>query len=134
MATKTLEFPHNLNVSIQQTDIMYTCLIVSEQAGINHPGANLDTKPFAIGEVVNVSFGGKSVIINIDDYSHIWDSPADEGMGLVLTNQHYLFFSKDNRTNMSGILGYYNLVEYRNYSNKQAEIFATGTEYVSSSK
>ena len=35
---------------------------------------------------------------------------------------------------MSGILGYYASVEYRNYSRKKAEIFATGTEYAPSSK
>jgi hypothetical protein len=35
---------------------------------------------------------------------------------------------------MSGILGNYALVEYRNYSKKQAEIFATGAEFAPSSK
>ena len=49
-------------------------------------------------------------------------------------NGDYIFFSKDNRANMSGILGYYALVEYRNYSKKQAEIFATGVEHSISSK
>ena len=35
---------------------------------------------------------------------------------------------------MSGILGYYALTEYRNYSKNEAEMFATGTEYAPSSK
>jgi len=45
-----------------------------------------------------------------------------------------LFFSKDRRVNTSGILGYYALTEYRNYSKNKAEIFATGAEYAPSSK
>jgi len=116
-----------LNVSIQPTDIVYACIINSGQAGVNHPNANQDTKPFAIGEVVDSP------------------SPPDHFAGnfwmqtngyppTTLTGNHYVFFSKDNRANMSGILGYYALVEYRNYAKGQAEIFATGTEFSPSSK
>ena len=129
----TLTFPHALNVSVQPTDIMYTSLVVATQSGINHPTANADTKPFAIGEVTEVDFEDNFVVIDRDGYESVWDLPPD-GMGLELTTQHYLFFSKDRRTSMSGILGYYSLVEYRNYSSKQAEIFATSTEFSSSSK
>mgnify|MGYP003138028651 CR=1 FL=1 len=53
---------------------------------------------------------------------------------VTLTEQHYLFFSKNRAVNISGVLGYYASVEYRNYSKKKAEIFATGTEYAPSSK
>ena len=129
----TLTFPHTLNVSVQPTDIMYTCLVVDTQAGVNHPTANTNTKPFAIGEVTEVDFDDDFVVIDRDGYEDVWDLPPG-GMGLELTNQHYLFFSKDRRTNMSGILGYYSLVEYRNYSSKEAEIFATSSEFSSSSK
>ena len=132
----TLTFPHTLNVSVQPTDIMYTSLAINTQSGINHPTANADTKPFAIGEVTKVLFDDRQVIIDRDLYESVWNLPTDTppGMGFTLTNQHYLFFSKDRRTNMSGILGYYSLVEYRNYSSKEAEIFATSSEFSSSSK
>ena len=49
---KQLQFFLPLNVSIQPTDIVYACLIVGDQAGVNHPNANVDTKPFAIGVVI----------------------------------------------------------------------------------
>ena len=122
-----LNFLHTINVSVQPTDIMYTCLIVADQAGVNHPSANVDTKPFAIGVVTDVEHGGNS--INIWYPNGINTLPMFE-----LTSNHYLFFSKDRRTNMSGILGYYSLTEYRNYTSKKAEIFATTADFSSSSK
>ena len=128
----TLQFP-TLNVSVQPTDVVYTCLTVGDQAGINHPSATVDTKPFPIGEVVSVNH--KIGEIKVDDLDGT--EPLPHGPYLPyppLTNDHYFFFSKDRRTSMSGILGYYALVEYRNHSKKQVEIFATSTEFSISSK
>ena len=122
MAIFDLQFS-KLNVSVQPTDVVYACLTVNEQAGVNTPNAAIDTKPFPIGEVVSVDHGNASITVNDSDYIYP-----------TLTSSHYFFFSKDKRTNMSGILGYYALVEYRNYSKKQAEIFATGVDFSISSK
>ena len=122
MAIFTLSFP-SLNVSVQPTDVVYACLIISEQAGINHPSATVDTKPFPIGVVDAVNH--VSGVVSVDDTDYTYPT---------LTSSHYFFFSKDKRANMSGILGYYALVEYRNHSKKQVEIFATGTEFSISSK
>ena len=130
-----LNFLHTINVSVQPTDIMYTCLIVADQAGVNHPSANVDTKPFAIGVVTDVEHGGNSIIIDRDNYQDIWYPNGINTLPMFeLTSNHYLFFSKDRRTNMSGILGYYSLTEYRNYTSKKAEIFATTADFSSSSK
>ena len=132
---KSLVLTNTLNVSIQPTDIVYTCIHVDGQAGVNHPNANVDTKPFAIGVVVEVVHADNQVIIDRDNYQDIW---YPNGFGITpvfeLTANHYLFFSKDRRTNMSGILGYYSLTEYRNYTSKKAEIFATTVDFSSSSK
>ena len=116
-----------LNVSVQPTDVLYASLTPGGQAGVNHPSATQDTKPIAIGEVVDSPsppnhFGG-TFWMETSGYPSV-----------ALTGQHYIFFSKDNRANMSGILGYYALVEYRNYTKNQAEMFATGTEFSPSSK
>ena len=118
----TLTFP-TLNVSIQPTDIVYTCLIRDGQAGINHPSANVDTKPIDIGVVTVVNH--VTGVVSIDDTGFTYPT---------LTSSHYFFFSKDKTVNTSGILGYYALVEYRNHSKKQVEIFATSTEFSISSK
>ena len=132
MAIFNLQFP-TLNVSVQPTDVVYACLTVDDQAGINHPSTTVDTKPFPIGEVVVVNH--KTGEIKVDDLDGT--EPLPHGPYLPypqLTSGHYFFFSKDKRTNMSGILGYYALVEYRNYSKKQVEMFATGVDFSPSSK
>ena len=113
-----------LNVSVQPTDVVYACLTnASGQGGINTPNTSTNTKPFPIGVVDTVNHGLAQ--IDVDDSGYTYPT---------LTSDHYFFFSKDKRANMSGILGYYALVEYRNYSKKQAEVFATGVEYSISSK
>ena len=125
MAIITLQFP-TLNVSVQPTDVVYACLTQNNQAGVNHPNATINTKPVAIGVVIGtppVNHATATITVDTAGYPPV-----------ALTTLHYLFFSKDKRANMSGILGYYALVEYRNHSSKQAEIFATSTEFFPSSK
>ena len=46
----------------------------------------------------------------------------------------YIMFSKDNKANMSSILGYYASVEYRNSSQIKSELFNVGTDFFESSK
>jgi len=46
----------------------------------------------------------------------------------------YIMFSKDNKANMSSILGYYASVEYRNSSQVKSELFNVGTDFFESSK
>ena len=49
-------------------------------------------------------------------------------------NGSYIMFSKDNKANMSSILGYYASVEYRNSSQIKSELFNVGTDFFESSK
>jgi len=46
----------------------------------------------------------------------------------------YIMFSKDNKANMSSILGYYASVEYRNSSQIKSELFNVGADFFESSK
>tara|TARA_R110002110_G_scaffold25211_2_gene93748 strand:+ start:13275 stop:14267 length:993 start_codon:yes stop_codon:yes gene_type:complete len=46
----------------------------------------------------------------------------------------YIMFSKDNKANMSSILGYYASVEYRNSSQIKSELFNVGVDFFESSK
>ena len=46
----------------------------------------------------------------------------------------YIMFSKDNKANMSSMLGYYASVEYRNSSQIKSELFNVGTDFFESSK
>ena len=110
----------DINVSLQVGDAIYTTLLTNDQAGVNTTSGH---KPILFGFVVSID----DSVIGIDQ-SGISPTPP------ILTSEHYLFFSKNRAVNTSGVLGYYVSVEYRNYSKKKAEIFATGTEYAPSSK
>ena len=46
----------------------------------------------------------------------------------------FIFFSKDNKANLSSILGYYAEVEFRNSSQEEGELFSVGCEVFESSK
>ena len=117
----TITLANTLNISIQPRDIVYAVTLSGGQAGRNFIG----NKPVPIGEVINNGVDHANNKVTFDDSaygSYTWSS------------DHYFFFSKNKSVNTSGITGYYALTEYRNYSKKEAEIFATGTEYAPSSK
>ena len=50
------------------------------------------------------------------------------------TQGSFIMFSKDNKANMSSILGYYASVEFRNSSQVKSELFNVGTDFFISSK
>ena len=130
MPLADLTFPQEepLNVSIQVTDIIYVAKLVNDQSGKNHI-TGIDTKPVAWGQVVDVDFDANTIQVQTTGYV-----PGLFAQIPDIVGTHYLFFSKDKRANISGMLGYYAEVEYRNYSRLPAEMFATATEFVESSK
>ena len=46
----------------------------------------------------------------------------------------FIMFSKDNKANLSSLLGYYSLVRLRNNSKTEAELFGIGADFIESSK
>ena len=123
MPTQVLQISGGLNISIQEGDTVYAAKLVGGQSGTNHPGSgSTDTKPVAIGKVTAINQGGGS--ITIDTY------PAINSFA----GNTYVMFSKDNRVNTSGIVGYFAECELKNYSTKAAEIFVIAADYVESSK
>lgn len=50
------------------------------------------------------------------------------------TSSSFILFSKTNAANISGILGYYAEVTFKNKSTNKAELFSIGTEIFESSK
>ena len=119
----TIQFDSELNISVQPTDILYATLLTGEQSGVNHSRGT--ETPIAIGEIKKANHGLSSPTLEIETNGY----PS-----VTITDRHYLFFSKNKAVNTSGLVGYYALTEYRNYSKKAAEIFATGAEYSPSSK
>ena len=129
MAVIQIDFDFPLNVSVQPTDTLYITLCNAStggQAGTNHI-SSFDTKPEAFGEIITVDFNTDTIWVETTGF------PVSTH-NATITSDHYLFFSKDKRVNLSGMLGYYAEVEYRNNTKRQAEIFATATNFVESSK
>ena len=123
MPTQVLQISGGLNISIQEGDTVYAAKLVGGQSGTNHPGSgSTNTKPIAIGKVTSVNQNGGSITINT--------YPAINNF----SGNSYIMFSKDNRVNTSGIIGYFAECELKNHSTKAAEIFVVGADYVESSK
>tara|TARA_R100000900_G_scaffold125750_2_gene100288 strand:+ start:3578 stop:3973 length:396 start_codon:yes stop_codon:yes gene_type:complete len=122
------------NMSIQIGDIVYTTIVDSAgTSGVNTFSGN---KPIPIGVVTSLApsnYSG-SEGWNSSTWALVIGVDVTGFASVTLTSSSYLFFSKSKAANVSGVLGYYASVEYRNYSKKKAEIFATGTEYAPSSK
>tara|TARA_R100001369_G_scaffold39230_2_gene65296 strand:- start:1426 stop:2514 length:1089 start_codon:yes stop_codon:yes gene_type:complete len=76
-------------------------------------------EPYGVGELSYASGGPLygSIVLNED-----------------CTGGSYIMFSKDNKANMSSILGYYASVEYRNSSQIKSELFNVGADFFESSK
>ena len=54
--------------------------------------------------------------------------------GSLNGSSYFVLFSKDNRANLSSILGYYADIEFKNDSKQEAELFAVGVDAFESSK
>ena len=118
-----LTFNYDLNISIQKGDTVYYAKQVSGQSGTNHPNAGgTNTKPQVVGVVDDINHGGNS--IQVDNTVSMYTPISGD----------YLMFNKNKVANLSGITGYFAETEYRNYSKRQAEMFATAVDYVESSK
>jgi len=117
----TVQFAYPLNVSVQPTDKLYATVPNAGQSGSNHPSpGGVNTKPFEVGIIDSINYATSELT---------YTSTGGMPVGNV-----YLFASKDNRINMSGILGYFAEVELVNHSTKAAEIFVVAADYVPSSK
>ena len=60
------------------------------------------------------------------------DLPYDGGLAANATP--FILFSKDNKANLSSVLGYYADVKMVNNSTAEAELFSVGVDYFESSK
>ena len=53
---------------------------------------------------------------------------------VVPTTSDFIFFSKDNKVNLTSLLGYFASVKFKNNSTSKAEMFSIGCEIAESSK
>tara|TARA_R110000765_G_scaffold1482_1_gene3820 strand:- start:440 stop:1378 length:939 start_codon:yes stop_codon:yes gene_type:complete len=67
-----------------------------------------------------------SIIADYDDAIAAIYGPPSEG--------DFIMFSKDNKVNLSSLLGYYSLLKLGNNSTSKAEMFSVGANFIESSK
>ena len=116
----TIYFPNPLNVSVQIGDMAY--YMKQQQTLGTHQHSQQ-------GDIVQI---GPIVSIGTDWITCDW-SPNPIGSPWP-TNGMFIMFSKDNKANLSSILGYYAEVKFTNNSPNEAELFSVGTEIFESSK
>ena len=116
----TIPFSNPLNTSVQVGDVAYYVNTTT-------------TGGFTTQNLANVNEIGP--ITSITPWNGISSSITCNSPGPPYPVQgSFIMFSKDNKVNMSSILGYYAEVEFRNNSTKEAELFSVGTEIFESSK
>tara|TARA_R110000803_G_scaffold209689_2_gene279821 strand:+ start:48 stop:464 length:417 start_codon:yes stop_codon:yes gene_type:complete len=138
MAAINLIFNHDINVSVQVGDLVYWVPTVP----IGVPGTlgnwasattPHDSAPreniILIGPVLSFTpWNGSSTTITAE-----YD-PLIAALHGSPTNLDFIMFSKDNKVNLSSLLGYYAKAQFRNNSTTEAELFAVGADFVESSK
>ena len=126
MAILTLTFSSGLNTDVQVGDTAYYTPTTPVAGGADFNSGIFDTAASSsiveIGIVTIVNNSSKSITCDI---STTTPSP-DEG--------DFIFFSKDNQVNASGLIGYYAEFKLKNNSTSESELFSVASEVFESSK
>jgi hypothetical protein len=132
-----LIFPHRLNVSVQVKDIAYFAE--------TNPNPLEPYKTWAAGTTPHYQANQDDIIIiGIIETIQQWDGTqsvisCDMSVDILNTygippNGAFIMFSKDNKVNLSSILGYYASIKLVNDSKEKAELFSVGADMFISSK
>mgnify|MGYP003151369396 FL=1 len=125
MPIVTLEFTQPLNASCQVGDTAYYVnTSTSEKAGHENDGFTINsTDPIEIGTIIEIKDREAAPTVKV--YSTIagWSS----------TQSRFIFFSKDNKANLSSPLGYFASVKLVNDSTTEAELHAVSMDIFDSS-
>jgi len=116
----TIGFSQDINVSIQVGDLAWYIPTNVQGAQGNQYNTNDIDNVVLIGPVTNIN--GNILTIDLNSGNN---APA-------VTD--FIMFSKDNRANISGVLGYYANVKLVNDSKDKVELFSVASEVFESSK
>lgn len=129
MPTVTLDFDNPINVSCQVGDTVYFVnTSTSEKAGHESDGFTInsdDVQELGSVRAITTQSGSSTFLDRMIVYSTVagWSS----------TQSRFIFFSKDNKANLSSPLGYFASVKLTNDSTTEAELYAVGMDTFSSS-
>lgn len=135
MATVVLNFGHQLNTSLQIGDMVY--YVETQPFPGQTPGQNGNwastTTPHVTGERENIRLIGPVILIQ----DNIINCDMDDSLAAQYGppgERDFIMFSKDNKVNLSSLLGYYCLTTLKNNSTEPSELFAFSADFVESSK
>jgi hypothetical protein len=122
----TLSFGAPLNASCQVGDTAYYVSTNAQlDGGFTTNGANSIVE---IGQIREITpFNGSAALVKC-----MTDLPNSGELADDATQ--FILFSKDNKANLSSVLGYYADVKMVNNSTTEAELFSVGVDYFESSK
>mgnify|MGYP003132651155 CR=1 FL=1 len=131
MPTVTLDFDNPINASCQVGDIAYFVnTSSSEKAGHENSGFTINSD--AVQELGSIraitTQSGSSTFL---DRIIVYTTTAAGWSG---TQSRFIFFSKDNKANLSSPLGYFASIKISNNSTEAAELHAINLDYFESSK
>ena len=136
MALVTLTFTAPINASCQVGDTAYFVQTASSNFDPMYPG-NVGTNQYGgttSGPDHITTIGPIREITNRDSNSPTMVCYSDLTFNEVNGLNRFIMFSKDNKANMSSLVGYYASVELRNNSLDKAELFNVGSVFTESSK
>ena len=117
-ATITLTFANTLNTSVQIGDTAYYLDSQIASGGFN---TGLHTDIVEIGIITAINQGTNTITVGNAIIGSVSGTP-------------FILFSKDNKANLSSILGYYAEVKFKNTSTTTSELFSVGVDTFESSK
>ena len=128
MPSITVDFTQPLNESVQIGDILYYVNPANESMVGDHESSGTQTPIPNSNAIVEV---GAITSVNYNDFQIIADI---ENSTALPDSNSFFFFGKDNRANMSSLLGYYAEIELTNNDTKKAELYSVGSQIFESSK
>lgn len=126
-----LNFNYAINDSAQIEDAVFVFQNLSTTASFS-----VDIAPSAIylGNILVINNPNNDVGMG-QTYIQIYHpAPAPAVWATLNIGSDYIMFQKNRSAGVSGVLGYYAEMEFRNNSTKKAELFAVGSEVFESSK
>ena len=113
--------------SLQIGDIAFYATPNDDVAGFKNADENDITK---IGDITNINNS-----TSLDDGTQTTTLTCNISTSTAMpTMSDFIFFAKDNKVNLTSLLGYYALVKFKNASGSKAEMFSTACEINESSK
>ena len=127
-----LNFNFEINESAQEGDAVFVFQNLANTAGFSVDSANSTTY---LGNIIRLN----NPDLHQAGTSWMWvhlpaGSPHLIAWNNLVAGSDYIMFQKNRAAGVSGVLGYYAEMEFRNNSETKAELFSIGSEVFESSK